>query len=175
MTKRVAASQEADGGGSESEGGSPGKGGAELATVSRARAPACGREEADRRIAQMAECMARGEWCSAQAKEFAEEWGITVRSVREYGRIASRLVWTAGTMDLEELKRETLTKLQEIAERAEANGELQAAIKALDTAAEITGIKAPRQQRIAHSAEGGAGLVIFLPAEDPRDLEPEDE
>lgn len=149
--------------------------GAELAPVSSRAREMSSREVVDERARYIGELMAEGRWQSrAMTKELCERWGVGPRQVRYYARLASGELWN-DKEDLEELRANALAKLEQIAESACATGEWAMATKAIDTMAEITGIKAPRQQRIAHSAEGGAGLVIFLPAEDPRDLEAEDE
>lgn len=93
--------------------------------------------------------MAAGKWDGrASAQRLANEWGVAVRTVQDYSRIASRLVWAASDDDRAELVADTIAKLTSLARKADEAGDWGIARACLDTRADVAGLKAPTRSLI---------------------------
>lgn len=106
--------------------------------------PRASREEADRRVNECATAMVTGAFDGRWVKEKAAEWGIQESSVRNISAEASRLAWRAKPEDIHAIKAETLSRMDSIATKAEADGDYKTALLGLDKRAEIAGAKPMR-------------------------------
>lgn len=103
--------------------------------------PRCPPDEAERRLEAVIDMMSRGQWLGrVSAKKLAAEWGVAVRTVQDYSRMASKIVWADGDEDRAEVKADTLAKLGILAAKAEQRGQFNAAVRALDSRAVVAGV-----------------------------------
>jgi len=104
-------------------------------------APRCPPDEAERRLEAVIDMMSRGQWLGRMsAKKLAAEWGVAVRTVQDYSRMASKIVWADGDEERAEVKADTMAKLGIIAAKAEQRGQFNAAVRALDSRAVVAGV-----------------------------------
>ncbi len=128
----------------------------------RERADRSTRAEVDARCAEVAEIMARGKWSRAMCAALAKKYDVAPRTVRDYARIASRVVWSGSDDDINEIQAGTIAKLEMLALKAETAGELRTAVSALAEMAKIAGACAP--QRVAVSGTLNHTLEALPPA-----------
>ncbi len=118
-------------------------------------APRCSPEEAERRTLEIADRMARGDWDSRRdVSELAAAWDVAPRTVRDYSRMASRMLW-ANSADLQDLRSASIERLMILSGKAEDDREYAAAVKAIAEANEIAGTK---RQKLELTGTGGAPL-----------------
>lgn len=105
------------------------------------RARRCPPKEAERRLEIVVDMMSRGQWLGrVSAKKLAAEWGVVVRTVQDYSRMASKIVWADSDEERAEIKADTVAKLGILAAKAEGRGQFHTAVKALDSRAVVAGV-----------------------------------
>lgn len=103
----------------------------------------------DQRIREIAAIMATGQWTTAHCMALAKKWGANENTVRDWIRIARRVVWHEDDREhIDELKVATILKLERIAEDALSGmpPNYNAAIQALALLANVSGMTKPAQQ-----------------------------
>lgn len=112
------------------------------------------RAEVDAIIGRIANDMAAGKWVSGpSSKRYAEECEVTRDTIRHWATQASRIVSKGSDDEIATLKVSTLARLDVISVKAEAKGNFQAAVNALDKVADIAGLKVPIERRISIAME----------------------
>lgn len=124
------------------------------------------------RIAYIADQMRRLEWRTGETgTELANAWGLSKSSLEKLSAAASKRV-RAEVCDPEAVSISVGAALDRVMRDALADGDRRSVIAAAATWARITGVAANRP----HPANGASPqMVIYLPEEDPRDLDPEDD
>lgn len=85
--------------------------------------------------------MAGGTWSRLVAEGYAVAWGVASETVRGYAKEASRRL--RSHLDMDELAVTLIGRLERTYEAATADGDHKAAVAALKTLAEVTGVTAP--------------------------------
>ncbi len=93
-------------------------------------------------IDRIADAMARGAWITgASARAYAKEHGVNLDTVRGWSSTASRIVRAGTNEERAELTASTLAKLEVMAARAQAAGDIKAGVAALNLLSDIAGLK----------------------------------
>lgn len=93
-------------------------------------------------VQRIADDMASGRWVAGLShKRYAEEEGVERITVAKWAAEASRRVHCGSDDDLQELKAATIGRLGAISLKAEHGRQYMAAVRALDSQAEIAGLK----------------------------------
>jgi len=122
-------------------------------------------------IDRIADAMARGAWITgASARAYAKEHGVNLDTVRGWSSTASRIVRAGTNEERAELTASTLAKLEVMAARAQAAGDIKAGVAALNLLSDIAGLKAPKRLEVnATIAEAPGELSVLMQrASDPQ-------
>lgn len=122
-------------------------------------------------IDRIADAMARGAWITgASARAYAKEHGVNLDTVRGWSSTASRIVRAGTNEERAELTTSTLAKLEVMAARAQAAGDIKAGVAALSLLSDIAGLKAPKRLEVnATIAEAPGELSVLMQrASDPQ-------
>lgn len=112
--------------------------------------------EVTRRIDVVRVEMATGAWTARRARELAAEWGCAERTVQDYAKVASRLIY--DRTDPAEVERErvaTMERASALSLKAEAAGDFRHALVGVDLRAKAAGVYAPTAIAHTSGAEGG--------------------
>jgi len=106
---------------------------------------ACAREtrtraEVDAIVEGMARLMVTGQWRRGRStREAADEHSVSLSTAKHWARLASERAYAGDDDEIQEAKAAHLGQLDDIAERAMADGEYDAATRAIRTQHEILG------------------------------------
>lgn len=115
----------------------------------RARAKPAASELAERRadgVAAIRDQLARGEWTTGSAIQFAAEWGITARAASEWAGEASRQLLALEQLDAPALRSMLVARLER--HEAAAGAGSREAIQAVSKIAEIEGLAGDRTNEL---------------------------
>lgn len=117
--------------------------------------------EVSARVSAVLELLASGVRRTEIVRIGSREWGVTSRQIDDYIAAATKLIQAEAARTREEALAEHVARRRQIYKRAMNNGDLHAALKAVQDEARLLGLY-PSEKHDVHATLSGQ-VVIYLP------------
>lgn len=123
------------------------------------------------RVQEITRAMVAGTWSRQAAEGYAVAWGVDAATVRGHAAEAARMLRAGSALNLDEMVVTILGRLDRVYEAAMVAEDFKAAVAAVKTLAEVTGVSAPL--KVALTDPEGKAAAPALPPDVARLVESE--